>query len=183
VEKKIANPNDAKPRKKKAAVTPAQEAARRENLVKFRSSVSGKTAMTHGLNTLIRRGELPPVPGAAEIREAVSSLIDDAIVDLGGKEHITSMQKQILESSRLALTVVALASRYLAAEGIVNHRSKPHGLLAMLGTYLNVIRLNAAQLGLERRAKSVQTLDARLAAIAEREHQESKDSDETEIKN
>lgn len=116
---------------------------------------------------------MPPVPYASEVREQVSALIESAIVDLGGPEAITSMQKQILESSRLALTIVALGARYLAEQGVVGRKGKPHGLLSVLGTYANIIRLNAAELGLDRRAKDAKTLDVRLAEIAEREQNES----------
>lgn len=124
-----------------------------------------------GIGVVIRsRGnELPPVPYASEIRESVSALIDQAITDLGGETEVTSTQKQVLESSRLALTIVALGARYLAEQGVVGRRGKPHGLLSVLGTYANIVRLNAAELGFERKGKDAKTLEAKLAEIAERE--------------
>lgn len=177
---KIDKPKTGKSRKK---ITAKQREARRANLVQYRESVGGSTATKSGVFTVIRSGgrELPPVPYAGEIREAVSALIDAAVVDLGGADAITSMQKQILESSRLALTIVALGARYLAEQGVVDRRRKPHGLLSVLGTYANIVRLNAAELGLERRAKDAKTLEAKLAEIAESEAHEG--NDETEPKN
>jgi hypothetical protein len=171
MDEKILNPKDAKPRKK---VTAKQREARSRNIAQYRDSVGGATATKSGVFTVIRSGgrEMPAVPYAGEIREQVSALIDAAIVDLGGSETVTALQKQILESSRLALTIVALGARYLAEQGVVSGKGKPHGLLSVLGTYANIIRLNAAELGLERRAKDAKTLDVRLAEIAEREEAE-----------
>ena len=167
-------PKRGKSRKK---ITPAQRAARRQNLIRYRESVAGATATKSGVFTVIRSGgrELPSVPYAAEIRESVSALIDDAIVDLGGPDAVTATQRMVLESSRLALTIIALGGRYLAEQGVIGRRGKPHGLLSVLGTYANVIRLNAVELGFERRGKDAKTLDAKLAEIAERENQDQPD--------
>lgn len=163
--------NGGRKRGKSRRITPAQRAARRDNLVRFRESVGGATATKSGVFTVIRSGgrELPAVPYAGEIRESVSALIDQAIADLGGEAVITSTQRQVLESSRLALTIVALGARYLAEEGVVGRRGKPHGLLSVLGTYANIIRLNAVELGFERKGRDAKTLEVRLAEIAERE--------------
>lgn len=181
------NPEKPKSKRGKKAktVTPAQRKARRENVLAFRQSVGGKTNLQHGVHTVIKSAgqELPPVPYAAEIREHVSALIDAAIADLGGETAITSMQKQILESSRLALTIVALGARYLASEGVVNRKNgKPHALLSVLGTYANIVRLNAAELGLQRQPRNAgSTLDSKMAEIAKREHDAA--TDEAETKN
>lgn len=172
MENEIEKPKPGKSRKK---ITPRQREARSTNIARYRESIGGATALKSGVFTVIRSAgrEMPPVPYAGEVRQQVSDLIEAAIVDLGGPEAITSMQKQILESSRLALTIVALGARYLAEQGVVGRKGKPHGLLSVLGTYANIIRLNAAELGLDRRAKDAKTLDVRLAEIAEREQAES----------
>ena len=169
---------EPKARKSRRKTTPAQRAARRENLVRFRESVGGATATKSGVFTVIRSGgrELPALPYAGEIRESVSALIDQAIADLGGEDVITSTQRQVLESSRLALTIVALGARYLAEQGVVSRRGKPHGLLSVLGTYANIIRLNAVELGFERKARDAKTLEAKLTEIAERENRAEPDN-------
>jgi hypothetical protein len=145
---------------KKRRATPAQAEAGRKNLLAFLNASVEPPALRHGIAALVKTGQLPSVPGAPEIRENVSELIDAAVVDMGGSDQITSTQRQILESSRLALTIVALGSRYLAAQGLVDGRGKPHGLLSILASYCNVLRLNAAELGLGRRAKDIHTLDS-----------------------
>ena len=88
-----------------------QADAGRENLLRFRAS-NPRPALKHGARALATTGELPPLPYAAEVQEQVAALIDAAVTDLGGPETITAMQRQILESSRLALTIVALGARY-----------------------------------------------------------------------
>jgi hypothetical protein len=131
VANKIRQPKHGKKRK----ITDAQREARRQNIVAFNRSRGGRPALRHGIAALVRTGLLPPVPGAQEVRDNVSELIDAAVVDMGGSDQITSTQRQILESSRLALTVVALGSRYLAKEGLMDRRrGKPHGLLSILAS-------------------------------------------------
>jgi hypothetical protein len=150
------------PHQKDGKITEKQRAARRENIVRFNQSRNGRPALTHGVGTLLRTGEVPEsVPGAIEVRENVAALIEQAVIDLGGPDQVTSTQRQVLESSRLALTVVALGTRYLAREGLMDRRhKKPHGLLSILASYCNVVRLNAEQLGLTRRAKDAHTVDS-----------------------
>jgi hypothetical protein len=160
--------------KKRRRATPRQAEAGIANIRAFNESRAGMPNLRSGVNVVIRSGgaELPPLPYSAEIREQVSSLIDDAIVDLGGTEVVTGTQRMVLESSRLALTICALGARYLAEEGVVGRRGKPHGLLSTLASYANVIRLNAEALGFERKGKDARTLEAKLAEIAERESQD-----------
>lgn len=166
--------------------TKAQTEAGRANLVAFREQCDGRPAATHGIRTAIAsNGQVLPVPYANEVREAVTLLIDAAVVDLGGAEAITSMQRQVLESSRVALTIVTLAARYLSQEGIVNAKTgKPQGLLLILGGYLNTIRLNAETLGLARQARHAgggSALEAKFAEIAQREAAREQNETENEI--
>jgi hypothetical protein len=143
--------------KKPRVVTEKQKKARAQNMRDYRASVGGATNLKHGVRLAIASGgkELPAIPEAAEIRENVKALIDDAIIDLGGPDEVTASQRAILESQRLCLTILALGARYLGAEGIVDKKSrKPQGLLAILGVYMNGVRLNSLALGLQRRPRN-----------------------------
>lgn len=160
-----------KPKHRK--ITEKQRAARSHNIGAFNESRGGRPALKHGIGALLTTGQLPPIPGAVEVRETITALIDAAVVDLGGPDQITSTQRQVLESSRLALTIVALGSRYLAQEGLLDQRrKKPHGLLSILASYCNVIRLNAVELGLGRRAEDAHTLEGVIAEYRERAEKE-----------
>jgi hypothetical protein len=69
----------------------------------------------------------------------------------------------------------------LAAEGIVDRKSKkPQGLLAVLGVYMNGVRLNSLALGLERKAKFGGTLESHLQSLADRERSEEANISESE---
>lgn len=169
--------------KKPRIVTAKQKKARAQNMRDYRASVGGATNLKHGVKLAIVSGgkELPAIPEASEIRETVQSLLDDMVIDLGGETEITGSQKAILESQRLCLTILALGARYLAAEGIVDRKSrKPQGLLAVLGVYMNGLRLNSLALGLERKSRDAKTLTQKLAEIAEREHAEAERVSESE---
>ncbi len=48
-------------------------------------------------------------------------------------------------------------------------RAKPHGLLSILASYCNVIRLNALELGLTRRARDANTIDGVIAEYADKQ--------------
>ena len=174
-------------------VTEKKRAASAKNIRDYREKLGRSPHEKHGIALVIRsKGkEMPAIPEAAEIRETVSALIDAAVIDLGGPECVTASQRAILESQRLCLTILALGARYLSAEGIVDRKSKkPQGLLAVLGVYMNGVRLNSLALGLERKAKFGGTLESRLQQIAEREQAEvesvsdsEKSDDETQPQN
>jgi hypothetical protein len=170
--------------KKRRSTNAKQRAASVRNMKEFRKSIGGRaTHQTHGISLVINSNgkELPAIPDAAEIRETVQRLLDATIVDLGGEPEITGTQRAILESQRLALTVLALGARHLAAEGIVDRKSrKPQGLLAVLGVYMNGVRLNSLALGLERKAKFAGTLESHLQSIADRERREEADVSDSE---
>lgn len=172
--------NQERSSKKPRVVTEKQKKARAQNMRDYRASVGGATNLKHGVRLAIASGgkELPAIPEASEIRENVQSLLDAMVSDLGGETEITGSQKAILESQRLCLTILALGARYLSAEGIVDRKSrKPQGLLAVLGVYMNGLRLNSLALGLERKSRDARTLTQKLADIAEREHAEAGISD------
>lgn len=173
MENQITKPKHAKRGKRSTrTASPAARAAGKANLLRFRAENSAP-ALSHGIGSVIASGgEIPDgIPDGAEVRELVSGLIDAAIGDLGGKSEVTSTQRQILESSRLALTILVLGARYLGTHGIVDRRGKPQGLLSVLGVYANIVRLNAVELGLSRKTKDAMTLEATLERIAEKESQ------------
>ena len=159
--------DEVKDQKEKSPGRRRQAEAGRANLLAYRAGRASGTNLKSGIFAVIQDGEIPLELDYAEgVRESVSELIDAAVNDLGGSEAITSTQRQILESSRLALTICALGARYLATEGLLDPRRKPHGLLNVLATYCNVVRLNAQALGLTRIARDANTLDAVLSEYA-----------------
>jgi hypothetical protein len=152
--------------KKKRSSTPAQRSAGAANLAEFRSGNS-KPALDHGIHTAIASGSVPPVEGATDIAAKVDAILGEMQSDLGGNSEITAQRKAILESQRLCLLVLGLASTYLRREGLVNSAGKPHPLLSVVVSYANCLRLNGLALGLDRRQKPVPELAEVLHEIAE----------------
>ncbi len=176
---------ERKPNKRRKP-TPQEVEAGKRNLIAYRASVGGKTALQTGVYSTIANGEIPEaVPGAAEIEQAVSSIIDGFVADLGGEGNVTNAQRVILSGIRLSLLVQALVESELKRTGIVDRRRRPNALLKTAATFINSARLGAVAIGLERKARDAKTLDARLAEIAEREATEQTDTenDDNEPKN
>lgn len=145
------------PKTPKSSGRKRQAVSGRRNLLKFRES-NQRPALAHGIHATIASGgaAVPPVPHADEIRADVDALLAEMVNDLGGESEVTAAQKTILQSQRLCLLVLGLASSYLSREGIINPKSgRPHALLSVAATYANAARLNAVTLGLERRARKV----------------------------
>ena len=157
-ETQIRNPKHGKSAKKRAGAAMARRiAAGKANLLKFRRT-DGTQRLTHGVKALIASGgEIPAsLPYAAEIKAEVAAMMSQMESDLGGPDEISAQQRTILQSQRLCLTVLRLASVYLEREGLVNPKSgRPHGLLSVCVSFVNASRLNALSLGLERRARKV----------------------------
>lgn len=143
--------------REKTPVTDAQRAARRENILAFNKARGGRPAAKHGITSaIVQGGRVPPeLPDAAEINAEVNSLVAQIIADLGGADQITANRRTIVAAQRTVLTVLALAQRYIAREGLVSRKGKPHPLLGLLVSYVNAARLNAVALGLERRARKI----------------------------
>jgi hypothetical protein len=136
---------------KKKPITESQRAAGKRNLVEFNKSRGGRPATKHGLGTLIATGEMPAVPGAAEVEKAVEQIIAGFVSDLGGPEVITAGQRVILSGLRLSLRVQGLGEIHLKRAGVVSKESqKPTALLTVLATFINSARLSALALGLGR---------------------------------
>jgi hypothetical protein len=161
-----------RPMSKKKPRTESQRAAGKRNLVEFNKSRGGRPAMKHGVGALIATGELPDVPGAAEVDKAVEEIIAGFVSDLGGAEAITAAQRVILSGLRLSLRVQGLGEIHLKSAGVVNKETrKPTALLTVLATFINSARLSALALGLGRVPRNVtNSLDAAMREIAEREH-------------
>jgi hypothetical protein len=137
------------PAPKKRRATPGQAAAGRKNLLEFRAGQ--KPNLSHGVSSLVKTGELPAVPGAAEVDKAVEEIIAGFVSDLGGAEAITAAQRVILSGLRLSLRVQGLGEIHLKAAGVVNKKNhKPTALLTVLATFINSARLSALALGLGR---------------------------------
>lgn len=163
--------------REKTPVTDAQRAARRQNIVAFNQARGGRPAAKHGITSaIVQGGKVPPeLPDAAEINNEVDALVAQIIADLGGADEVTANRRTIIAAQRTVLTVLALAQRYIAREGLMNHKGKPHPLLGLLVSYVNAARLNAVALGLERRARNLgpaslaEYLDQRPASAPETE--------------
>jgi hypothetical protein len=157
---------------KKKPRTESQRAAGKRNLVEFNKSRGGRPAMKHGVGALIATGEMPPVPGAAEVERAVSEIVAGIVQDLGGSENVTNAQRVILSGLRLSLLVQGLAEFHIKATGVVNAKTrKTNSLLTVAATFINSARLGAVALGLGRVARNVtSSLDVAMREIAEREH-------------
>lgn len=165
-----ASPDTEHPKKRRA--TPAQAEAGRNNLLRFNQSRSGKPRLLHGVKSVIAShgAEIPPIPGAEEAAQRVDSLIAAYVSDLGGESEITTGRRTILAALRLSLLVLELSSRYLAENGLLDARGKPHALLSIANSYGNSARLHAVALGLDRVSKNMTpTLDSALEQLAAKE--------------
>lgn len=89
---------------------------------------------------------------AQEANEAAAveakKLIDAAIAELGGEDALSARQRHLLANQRALLFIVLASSAYLERTGPVASRGKPRAVLAMLGSYINSLRLNCEALGL-----------------------------------
>lgn len=128
------------------------------NLALYRASVTKSARQTHGVVSYLQGGNPP-----AEIASKLDSFESGLLSDLGHEP--TTAQHALVESTRVSLGVVLLASSYLS-QGSVSQLKRNRWLLQALGTFLNTTRLNLLALGLERRAKEVLTLDSVLADLA-----------------
>lgn len=160
------------PTPKKRRATPGQAAAGRKNLLEFRAGQ--KPNLSHGVSSLVKTGELPAVPGAAEVDKAVEEIIAGFVSDLGGAEAITAGQQVILSGLRLSLRVQGLGEIHLKRTGVVSKKTqKPTALLTVLATFINSARLSALALGLGRVPRKTgpstlaEYLDSRTAAPAQ----------------
>lgn len=134
------------------------------NLAAF-IDAGGKPNERHGVHTFLAGGELP-----AAIREKVEHFEAELLSDLA--EAPTAAQRALVDSSRVCLAIALLGFDWVAANGAVARSGKPAGVLSVIATYLNTLRLNLVTLmgpSLARRAKATQTLDQYIAGRAKPE--------------
>lgn len=115
---------------------------------------------SHGVVAFLQGGKL-----SVEIANELDGIEQGLIADLGGDPTVA--QKTLVTATRAALAVVLLGNAYLARDGL-SKLKKNRWLLSTLATYTNSVRLNLLALGLERRAKQVESLDDVIADIASR---------------
>lgn len=129
-------------------------AAGAANLAKYNATHS-----TTGISSFLNSGKLP-----AQIQERLDDFQSGLISDLGGDESVTTGQRALIQSARISLGVILLGFNYLFQEP--SKLRKHRWLLASLGSYQNSLRLTLTTLGLQRRAKQIESLDDVVAEIA-----------------
>src|SRR5690242_5414643 len=140
--------------KRTAPLTEKQLQAQRA-IVEFNASRGGRPNLSHGISSLAKTGELPPVEGAQEIACQVDEIIGSMVADLGGEPALTAQRRAIIESQRMCLLVLGLANSFIRREGLLTKRGKPHALLATVVSFANCLRLNSMALGLSRVPRDV----------------------------
>jgi hypothetical protein len=155
-------------KKKSDGVSPAQRAARRNNIVAFNAK-DAKPALKHGTGSAaVKAGKLPE--GNEQLQKLVDEMYQGWVSDLGGEENITSAKRALLWVSRGNLAVFAMGLQYIQKHGLVDTEGEVQSVAKVLATYGNSLRLNLATIGLERVARNVKTLEAKMQEIADREH-------------
>jgi hypothetical protein len=136
--------------------TARQKRAGKENLVAFNRSRGDRPNLKHGVNSLLRTGEIPSqIPDAVAITARVDGIVKEMVNDLGGDSEVTSQMRAILTSQKTALLVIALAEGHLRGQGLITKRGRPNALLSVLVSFGNLIRHNAIALGLDRKPRKV----------------------------
>jgi len=136
-------------------------AAGAANLAAYRATLDGELKQshtTHGVVTFLAKGGAP-----TEIAAKLDAFEAGLLSDLGSEP--TAAQRALIDSTRVSLGVCFLANAYLSQDGL-SKLKKNRWLLSTLATFINSTRLNLQALGLERRAKQVETLDSVFADIA-----------------
>jgi hypothetical protein len=139
-----------------------------ENLARMRErqrTEDRPPALKHGINAFLAHGRLPDA-----IRDHLGAFESGLVCDLGGDDAITTGQRTLIQSTCICFGVVLLGGAWVAENGAVRKSGRPQPVLGMLAAYLNTLRLNLMALGLERRSKSAQTLDAVLDEYATEAH-------------
>jgi hypothetical protein len=95
------------------------------------------------------------------------SLIQMAVDELGGNEAaLTAKQAHVLESQKLALTVLCLAQAHFDRKGLLIRRARPDPLLSVVVSFANTVRLNLESLGLSDVSDPTRAANDELAEIA-----------------
>lgn len=100
---------------------------------------------------------------SAEIATKLDAFEAGLLSDLAAEP--SAAQKALIESSKVSLGVCLLANAKISQDGLSGLK-RNRWLLQTLATFINSTRLGLCALGLERRAKQVDTLDSVLADLA-----------------
>lgn len=109
--------------------------------------------LRHGIHSFLNGGNAPPA-----IQAELDAMEAGLIKDLGG--DLTMAQRVLIATARRALGVVMLGWAWIEQHGIVDRDGTPCGIIGMLASYMNSLRLSLLALGLERKPKSTKDLDA-----------------------
>lgn len=142
---------EPKPRK----TTESQRQARRSNMVKFRESVGGKTALRHGCQSVEVKatGKLPV--GFEHLQPIVDEFYSGWVADLGGQENLTAAERALLLVCRGCLAIWLLGLEHVRTHGLVDADNEAQSVLKVIGTFANSLRLNLVACGLERSARRI----------------------------
>lgn len=119
----------------------------------------GLYALERALDPLVQRADWLQELG--EIGDALKQWQQAIISDLGGEEHLSSMEKSIIEMATKTYLFLTSVDRFLLEQSCLVNRSRRQlfpvvlqrqQLADALSRYMN-------QLGLKRRSKPVQSLD------------------------
>ena len=122
----------------------------------------------HGVVTWLKAGKISPsVRGFRRIQRYLREIKSDLVTDLGGPERLTAAQEILVEGTIQAYGVLLLAGAYTSKHSILRPDAVSKGIIELqpvLGkqfiAFLNVIRMNLAALGLERRQPADLTPEA-----------------------
>lgn len=137
---------------------------------------AGMRETRHWISRVASGKPLPP--GYEALTARVEEIVQQIIADLGGETELTGEQRVVLETQRVALTVMALGELYLGRYGLTDKRQRPRAILKVLAPYCNVARLGASVLGLSRVPRKLQDLESVAAEIIAKRKEN--DGEETE---
>ncbi len=120
--------------------------------VKGRSGPPGHTNnLKGGWRFWLKHNRLPSGPRYKAIAKFTNAMREGLLEDLGGTERMSTQQKILVDDTVYAQTVVMLASADTKEHGAVMEDGQVRSVLKLVGTYINIVRLNLVALGLDKR--------------------------------
>ena len=120
--------------------------------VKGRSGPPGHTKnLKGGWIYWLKHRSLPPGPRYKAIAKFTNAMREGLIEDLGGTGRMSTQQKILVDDTVYAQTVVMLASADTKEHGVLMDDGQVRAVLKLVGTYINIVRLNLLALGLDRK--------------------------------
>lgn len=117
--------------------------------VKGKSGPPGHTNnLRGGWKYWLKHNRLPSGPRYKAIAKFTNALREGLIEDLGGTEKMSTQQKILVDDTVYAQTVVMLASADTKEHGAVMEDGQVRSVLKLVGTFINIVRLNLMALGL-----------------------------------